>query len=206
MPISIAILVSGRGSNMQSILEAIKDGRLEASTSVVVSNNADAPALSIARDYGVKAVAVPHRGLSREQHEDALLAELRKYSFEYVVLAGYMRVLTPRFLKEFRHPDGYFKVINIHPSLLPEFPGAHGYEEAFEQNVPMSGITIHLVDEQVDHGPILAQETFPRLPDDTLETFKARGLALEHQLYPRVLQSLSQHGVRFKAVKTGGVQ
>ncbi|HEY9791086.1 MAG TPA: formyltransferase family protein, partial [Candidatus Obscuribacterales bacterium] len=111
-------------------------------------------------------------------------------------LAGYMRVLTPAFLQQFRHADGYFNVINIHPSLLPAFPGAHGYEDAFNYGVKISGVTIHLVDEHVDHGPILAQAAFERYDDDTLETFKARGLELEHKLYPAVLQEIARNGIK----------
>lgn len=195
MSITIAILVSGRGSNMKAILEAAQRGELSARVAVVVSNNPEAPALEIARDYGVKAVAIPHRGLSRQEHERLLVAELKRHQVDYVVMAGYMRVLTPDFLQEFRHPDGYFKVINIHPSLLPAFPGAHAYEDAFAYGVRVSGITVHLVDEQVDHGPILAQEAFERFPEDTLETFKQRGLQIEHRLYPAVLEQIARCGV-----------
>jgi phosphoribosylglycinamide formyltransferase-1 len=180
---------------MKAILEAAQRGELSARVAVVVSNNPEAPALEIARDYGVKAVAIPHRGLSRQEHERLLVAELKRHQVDYVVMAGYMRVLTPDFLQEFRHPDGYFKVINIHPSLLPAFPGAHAYEDAFAYGVRVSGITVHLVDEQVDHGPILAQEAFERFPEDTLETFKQRGLQIEHRLYPAVLEQIARCGV-----------
>lgn len=197
MSISIAILVSGRGSNMEAILEAIAEGKLNATVPVVLSNNPDAVALETARKHGVNAVAVPNRGLTREQHEDAVIAELRKYDIDYVVLAGYMRVLTPKFLTEFRDKAaGYFRVINIHPSLLPAFPGADAYGEAFAHGVLVSGITIHLVDEQVDHGPILAQESFQRFDGDTLESFKKRGLEVEHRLYPAVLQKIATHGIK----------
>ena len=196
MPISIAILVSGRGSNMKAILEAIEQGRLDASVSMVISNNPQALALDIAREHGVKTVCVPSKGVTREQHEQAVMAQLESVQVDFLVLAGYMRVLTAGFLRNFRHPDGYFRVINIHPSLLPAFPGANGYEDAFNYGVRVSGVTVHLVDEQVDHGPILAQEAFSRLDGDTLDTFKARGLAVEHRLYPAVLQNIAQHGLR----------
>jgi formyltetrahydrofolate-dependent phosphoribosylglycinamide formyltransferase len=181
---------------MQAILEAIKQRTLDAEVAVVLSNNADAAALKTAAEYGVTASAVPNRGLTREAHEDAVLAELAKYKFDYLVLAGYMRVLTPRFLQTFKHQEGYFRVINIHPSLLPAFPGAHGYEDAYNYGVRISGITVHLVDEHVDHGPILAQESFVRREDDTLDSFKARGLAVEHKLYPAVLQQIAERGLR----------
>lgn len=195
MPISVAILVSGRGSNMKAILEAVKSGELDAEVSVVLSNTADAPALETARSYGVKSVAIPSKGKNREQHEQEVLDCLSAHKVDFVVLAGYMRVLTPHFLRPFKHPNGYYRVINIHPSMLPAYPGANAYDDAFNANVPVSGITIHLVDEQVDHGPILAQEAFSRMENDTLETFKQRGLAIEHRLYPRVLQQIAAHGI-----------
>lgn len=197
MPLKLAILVSGRGSNMTAILEAIRDGKLDAEVALVLSNNADAPALDTARGYGVPVAAISHKGLSRIAHEQKLLEVLRPLNVQFVVLAGYMRILSPEFLREFKHPDGYFRVINIHPSLLPAFPGAHGYEEAFNYGVRVSGITIHLVDEHVDHGPILAQMAFGRLADDTLDSFKARGLKLEHKLFPEVLQNIARNGVQF---------
>lgn len=192
----IAIFVSGNGSNMQAILKSIQDGALDAECVLVFSNNPQAPALEIARSFGVNTAAVAHRGMTREAHEDALLELLLPHRPDFVVLAGYMRVLTPGFLESFRDPRGYFRVINIHPSLLPAFPGAHAYEDAFEYGVRLSGITVHLADEKVDYGPILAQAAFPRYADDTLETFRQRGLALEHRLYPEVLQSIATDGVK----------
>jgi formyltetrahydrofolate-dependent phosphoribosylglycinamide formyltransferase len=181
---------------MTAILQAIKDRTLDAQVSVVVSNNPEAPALEIARSFGVPAVAVSHRGLSREAHELQVIQALSQYKVDYVVLAGYMRVLTSTFLNQFRDPAGHFRIINIHPSLLPAFPGANGYEDAFAAGVNESGVTVHLVDELVDHGPILAQEKFRRLDDDTIESFKQRGLAVEHQLLPSVLQTISKEGIR----------
>lgn len=196
MSLRLAILVSGRGSNMESILRAIKDGELDAKVAVVISNNPEALALPTARKYGVHAIAVDNQGLTRAEHEERVLKELAEYEIDLVVLAGYMRILTSNFLQRFKDKDGYFKVINIHPSLLPAFPGATAYEDAFKYGVLVSGITVHLADEKVDHGPILAQETFSRLENDTLETFKARGLAVEHKLYPKVLQSIAKNGIR----------
>lgn len=191
-----AVLVSGRGSNLRAILEAVKDGSLKATIACVISNNPAAAALEIATEFGVPAHAIPSKGMARLDHENAVLACLAQYQVDFVVLAGYMRVLTPHFLRPFFDPQlGIFKVINIHPSLLPAFPGAAGYDDAYNYGVRLSGVTIHLVDEEVDHGPILAQETFLRQKDDTLETFKQRGLALEHRLYPAVLQKIATEGV-----------
>ncbi len=197
MSLTLAILVSGRGSNMTAILQAIAERRLDAEVKIVFSNNADAPALATARGYSIATASIPHKGLPREAHEEKLLEVLRPLEVDFVVLAGYMRILSPRFLREFKHEQGYFRVINIHPSLLPAFPGAHGYEEAFEYGVRVSGITVHLVDERVDHGPILAQMAFGRLSDDTLESFKSRGLKLEHKLFPEVLQNIARNGVQY---------
>lgn len=196
MSIRIAILVSGRGSNMESILRAINDGQLDAKVEVVISNNPAALALPTARKYGVHAVAVDNQGLSRVEHEKRVLDELSQYEIDWLVLAGYMRILTPGFLQRFKHKEGYFRVINIHPSLLPAFPGANAYDDAFKYGVRLSGITIHLADEKVDHGPILAQQSFERQDNDTLESFKQRGLAVEHKLYPAVLQSIAKHGIQ----------
>jgi formyltetrahydrofolate-dependent phosphoribosylglycinamide formyltransferase len=197
MSLKLAILVSGRGSNMTAILQAIAEGRLDAEVKLVFSNNADAVALETAANYGVSTAAVSNKGLNRLDHEERLLSLLLPLGVDFIVLAGYMRILSPHFLSHFRHPDGYFKVINIHPSLLPAFPGAHGYDDAFNYGVRVSGITVHLVDERVDHGPILAQMAFGRLADDSLESFKARGLKLEHKLFPEVLQNIARYGVQF---------
>ena len=201
MSISIAILISGRGSNMKAILEAIAEKQLDAQVSVVLSNNPTAGGLEIANQFGVPTTCVPSKGKTREQHEQEVLAELQKYKVDYVVLAGYMRVLTPLFLNAFKHSDGYFRVINIHPSLLPDFPGASGYEDAYAAGVTESGITVHLVDEHVDHGPILAQARFRREPGDTIETFKARGLALEHQVFPKVLNQVAKEGIKLTVAR-----
>jgi len=190
MPLQLAILASGRGTNAKAILEAIQRGDLDAEVVCLISNKADASALQIASDFGIPAISVPHEGLSREAHEAKLLKALQPFKIDYLVLAGYMRLMTPQFLKSFTN-----RVINIHPSLLPAFAGTHGYEDAYHYGVKVSGVTVHFVDEGMDTGPIIAQETFPRLESDTLETFKARGLALEHALYPKVLQSLVRNHV-----------
>lgn len=195
MPIKLAILVSGRGSNLKAILSQIQEKGLDATVEVVISNEPEAPALQIARDFSVPAMAVPSAGISRSGHEQALLSGLSHYTIDYVVLAGYMRILSVQFLSHFKHHLGFYRVINIHPSLLPAFPGKSAYEDAFAYGVKLSGITIHLVDEKVDHGLILAQEAFPRLAEDTLEAFKARGLAVEHKLYPKVLQQIADNQI-----------
>lgn len=196
MSLKLAIFASGRGSNMRAILQSIADGYLDASVAVAVCNEEGAGALKIAREFGVTSICLPHSGMKRREHEEKVLAALKDFDIDFIVLAGYMRILSPAFLKSFKDPAGYFRVINIHPSLLPAFPGVDAYKDAFEAGVEVSGITVHLVDEEVDHGPILAQAEFARLPGDTLDSFRARGLAVEHQLYPKVLQQIAREGVR----------
>ena len=204
--IKIAVLISGRGSNLNAIIQAVEDGRLDAEIATVVSNKEDAFGLTIASQHGIETFALSHKGMKRQEHEKKLLEYLDTKDIDFIVLAGYMRVLSPFFLKRFQDPEGFFRVINIHPSLLPAFPGTRGYEEAYEYGVKVSGVTVHLVDEKVDHGPILAQEPFPRFTDDTLETFCARGLSVEHALYPAVLQQVAKEGIKVpprKKVATG---
>lgn len=191
MPIKIAVLVSGRGSNLEAILAAIEKKELEAEIAVVLSNNPDSYALKIAKKHNIPTVSVDHRGISRKEHEKQVLQKLKKFAPDYLVLAGYMRILSGDFLTHFKDDNGLYRVINIHPSLLPAFPGKSAYEDAFNYGVKISGITVHLVDEQVDHGPILAQGVFERKSGDTLETFQARGLELEHKLFPQVLAQLA---------------
>jgi len=199
--LKIAVFVSGRGSNLNAIIQAISDKRLDAVIQCVVSNDPDAPGLLIASQHGIKTFALSNKGLKRREHEQKLLQHLKQYEIDYIVLAGYMRVISAEFLNHWKHEDGYFRVINIHPSLLPAFPGTSGYEDAFDYGVKVSGVTVHLVDEEVDKGIILAQEPFPRFPDDTLTTFKGRGLSVEHALYPAVLQQIAKEGIRITPKK-----
>ncbi|MEZ4490859.1 MAG: phosphoribosylglycinamide formyltransferase [Cyanobacteriota/Melainabacteria group bacterium] len=195
MSIKIAVFVSGRGSNLNAIIQAVEDGDLDAEIVRVISNDPEAQALTIAAQHGIETFALSHKGMKRREHEEKILEHLKDLSIDYIVLAGYMRVLSSHFLKAFKHKDGYFRVINIHPSLLPAFPGINGYEEAFNYGVKVSGVTVHLVDEKVDHGPILAQVPFPRFAEDTLDSFCARGLSVEHSLYPSVLQQIAESGI-----------
>lgn len=195
MSIKIAVFVSGRGSNLNAIIQAVEDGDLDAEIVRVISNDPEAQALTIAAQHGIETFALSHKGMKRREHEEKILEHLKDLSIDYIVLAGYMRVLSSHFLKAFKHKDGYFRVINIHPSLLPAFPGINGYEEAFNYGVKVSGVTVHLVDEKVDHGPILAQVPFPRFAEDTLDSFCARGLSVEHSLYPSVLRQIAESGI-----------
>jgi len=192
MPLNIAILVSGRGSNLKAILAAVEAVRLQAHVQAVISNQKGVPALAVARKFGIEPMVIPSAGLEREEHEKLIYEYLKDLPIDYLILAGYMRIISHYLLQKYQDRRGFYRVINIHPSLLPSFPGKTAYEDAFEYGVKVSGITVHLVDENVDHGKILAQETFPRLPGDTLEEFKARGLALEHILYPSAIQQVAE--------------
>ena len=202
MRLKIAVFVSGRGSNLASIIEAIEAGAMGATIVCVVCNNPDAYAITLAKEHGLEVFVLSHKGMSREEHERKILAHLQTLEVDFVVLAGYMRVLTGTFLQAFREEaGGYYRVTNIHPALLPSFKGANGYEDAFNYGVRVSGITIHLVDEEVDHGPILAQRSFPRLAEDSLHDFRERGLAVEHALYPEVLAAIANNGVESLLLK-----
>jgi len=183
--VTVGVLVSGAGTNLQALLDAQADGALApAKISVVVSNNPDAPALARATAAGVPTRVVDHRGLSRPEFEDRLIAALG--DVDLVVLAGFMRVLTAHFLDRF--PD---RVINTHPSLLPAFPGMDAPGQAIAAGVAESGVTVHFVDPSVDGGPIIAQVPVPVLPGDTAATLHARIQAEEHVLLPRVVWELA---------------
>jgi phosphoribosylglycinamide formyltransferase 1 len=183
----VGVLISGRGSNMSALIEAAKDPRYPAEIAVVLSNNPEAPGLEIARGSGVEALAIDHRlfGKDRAAHEAAMDAALRERGVEWVALAGYMRVLTPFFVRAWSG-----RMLNIHPSLLPEFPGLDTHRRALAAAAVEHGCTVHLVTEGVDEGPVLGQARVPVLPGDTEETLAARVLAEEHRLYPECLARL----------------
>lgn len=183
-PLRVGVLASGRGSNLQAILDAIDAGRLAARVVVVVSDRADAQALDRARRHGAKAVFVdPRQHPDREAFDRAVLAVLDEHKVELVCLAGFMRLLTPGFIAAYRH-----RILNIHPALLPSFPGLHAQRQALAYGAKISGATVHFVDEGVDTGPIILQAAVPVLDDDTEETLSARILAEEHKIYPRAIQ------------------
>lgn len=181
------VLVSGGGSNLQAILDARAAGRLDATPAVVISNKRKAGALARAERAGVPTATISHRGFERrEDFEDALIGELRRHDAEWVVLAGFMRILTPHFLAAYP-----CRVVNIHPALLPAFPGVDAQRQAYEYGVKVAGCTVHLVDAGTDTGPILDQTAVPVRDDDDPESLRARILAAEHEIYPRVLQRLA---------------
>lgn len=187
----VAILISGRGTNMAALIEAAGDPAYPADIVLVLSNNPDAPGLETARRAGIAAEAIDHRpfGRDRPAHEAAIHARLREAGAETVCLAGYMRLLTPFLVEAWRG-----RMLNIHPSLLPAFPGLHTHARALEAGVRLHGCTVHLVSEEMDAGPILAQAAVPVLPGDTEDALAARVLRLENALYPAALANIARSG------------
>ena len=176
----IVVLISGRGSNMEALLAA----RLPAAVSAVISNNPDARGLETARGRGIAVATVDHRRFgSRESFDNALGQEIDRYGPDLVVLAGFMRVLSDGFVKRYAG-----RLVNIHPSLLPAFPGLHTHRRALEAGVRVHGCTVHFVTTVLDHGPVIIQAAVPVLPDDTEETLAARVLAEEHRIYPQAVR------------------
>ncbi len=178
----LAILLSGRGSNFVAIYEAIRRGDLDAEICCVISNVADAAGLSRASEFGLTALSIPSRGIERTEYDRMLVTALRPFDPALVCLAGFMRILSPEFLIEYPR-----RVLNIHPALLPSFPGLHAQKQALEYGVKISGCTVHLADEGVDTGPILLQRAVEVLEGDTEETLSARILEQEHQIYWRAI-------------------
>jgi phosphoribosylglycinamide formyltransferase-1 len=174
----LGILISGRGSNFEAIASNIDRGALHAEIAVVIANRAAAPGLEIARRRGLNAVCLPSRGLDREVYDRVVLAELEKNEVDLVCLAGYMRLLSAVFIRRFPN-----RILNIHPSLLPSFPGLDAQHQALAHGVKISGCTVHFVDEDLDAGPIILQAAVPVRDDDTAETLSARILREEHRIY-----------------------
>lgn len=180
----LGILISGRGSNMLAIASAIREGRLSAADiALVISNVADAPGLERARELGLATAVFDHRGYKREEHDRRMAAALHERSADVICLAGYMRLLSPWFIRQF---EG--RILNIHPSLLPAFTGLDAQLQALEYGVKHTGCTVHFVDEQLDHGPIIGQTVVSVAPDDTLQSLSERILEAEHSLYISCLQ------------------
>jgi phosphoribosylglycinamide formyltransferase-1 len=179
----LAILISGRGSNFEAIADSIAAGRLDARVAVVVSNRPQARGLEIARQRGIPAVVVPSRGLDREVYDRMLIEEIRKHNVDLVCLAGFMRLLSATFVREFP-----LRILNIHPSLLPAFPGLEAQHQALEHGAKITGCTVHFVDEYLDAGPIVLQAAVPVLDDDTAETLSARILKEEHRIYTEAIR------------------
>ena len=180
---NIAILLSGRGSNFVAIADSIDSGRIpNARIAIVISNRADAPGIETARKRGLQALVIPSKGRSREEHDREVAFALKEHNVDLICLAGYMRLLSPWFVQQFPH-----KILNIHPSLLPAFPGLEAQEQAFAYGVKVSGCTVHFVDEELDHGAIIVQKAVAVLESDDEHTLAARILEQEHVAYSEAI-------------------
>jgi phosphoribosylglycinamide formyltransferase-1 len=181
----LGVLLSGRGSNFQAIAARVSAGEIPAEIVVVIANRPDAPGLDAARSLGLKAVSLPSKGLDRESYDRQLIATLQEHNVDWVILAGYMRILSAAFIRTFPQ-----RILNIHPSLLPSFPGLDAQHQAFDYGVKISGCTVHFVDEHLDHGPIVMQAEVPVDASDTAETLSAKILTQEHRIYSESLRRL----------------
>lgn len=186
--VTLGVLVSGSGSNLQAIIDNIEASRLSAEIKVVISNEPEAYGLVRAENHHIKTMVINHRDYdSREAFDQGLVTALEENGVELVILAGFMRVITPTFLKAFHN-----RVLNIHPALLPAFPGVHVWQEAIDYGVKFSGCTVHFVDEGTDTGPIIIQSVVPVLDDDDAASLSARILKQEHKIYSRAIQLFAQ--------------
>jgi len=180
---NLGILLSGRGSNFEAIADNVASGTLDANIAVVISNRADAPGIESARRRGLNAAVIPSKGVAREEHDRAVATVLQQHQVDLVCLAGYMRLLSPWFVGQFPN-----RILNIHPSLLPAFPGLDAQKQAFDYGVKVSGCTVHFVDADLDHGAIILQKTVPVLDTDDDHTLAAHILAQEHVAYTEAIR------------------
>jgi phosphoribosylglycinamide formyltransferase-1 len=192
----LGILISGRGSNFEAIANAIGQRKLEAEIAVVISNKADAPGLNIARERGLPMRVIPSRGIEREAYDKLLIDELRTHEVDLVCLAGFMRLLSASFISAF-----HGRLLNIHPSLLPAFPGLDAQRQALEHGVKITGCTVHFVDEFLDSGPIIMQSAVPVLDTDTVDTLSTRILSQEHLVYSKAIQLIIEDRIRVQGRK-----
>lgn len=185
--VNLGVLVSGSGSNLQAIIDNIEAGRVDAKIKIVISNVADVYALERAQKHGIASLVIPHRGMKREEYDQKMVEALRAHGVELVVLAGFMRIITPVLLRAFP-----MRVINIHPALLPAFPGTHVWQTQIDYGVKFAGCTVHFVDEGTDTGPIIIQAVVPVYDDDTADALNARILKQEHTIYSQAIQMYAQ--------------
>jgi phosphoribosylglycinamide formyltransferase-1 len=181
--VKLGVLVSGSGSNLQAIIDNIEGGRLDARIQIIVSNLPDVYALERARKHGIPSLVLPHKGLKREEFDQKVVEVLKAHDVELVILAGFMRILTPVLLRAFP-----MRVMNIHPALLPAFPGTHVWQAEVDSGVKFAGCTVHFVDEGTDTGPIILQAVVPVYDEDTADTLNARILKQEHKIYSQAIQ------------------
>ena len=187
----LGVLISGRGSNLKAIIDAIAGGRLDATIAVVISNRADAPGLEYARQAGIETLAISHKGYAtREDYDRVVIKALQDRDVALVCLAGFMRLLSPVFVEAFPN-----RILNIHPSLLPKYPGLHPQQQALDDGATVSGATVHLVNADLDAGPVIAQREAAIQVGDTAETLAARILEIEHELYPEAISAFLKNSL-----------
>ena len=195
----LGILLSGRGSNFEAIADNVAAGKLDAEIAIVIANRPEARGLEVARQRGLPAVCLPSKALDRNIYDSMLAEELKKRAVDLVCLAGYMRLLSAGFIREF--PG---RVLNIHPSLLPSFPGLDAQHQALEHGVKVTGCTVHFVDEYLDAGPIILQAAVPVLDADTVETLSARILRQEHRIYSEAIRMVLSGALRIEGRRVLG--
>ncbi len=193
----LGILLSGRGSNFEAIADSIQAERLPAEIAIVISNRADAPGLESARRRGLNASLIPSKGRSREEHDAEVVAALQQAKVDLVCLAGYMRLLSPEFVRAFSN-----RILNIHPSLLPAFPGLDAQKQALDYGAKVSGCTVHFVDEHLDHGAIILQKTVPVLEEDDVHALSARILEQEHIAYTEAIRLVLSGEIEIQGRRT----
>ncbi|MEM4255226.1 MAG: phosphoribosylglycinamide formyltransferase [Candidatus Norongarragalinales archaeon] len=197
MTVKIAVLASGRGSNLQAVIDSIEGGKLDAEIACVVSDSENAKALERAKAHAIEALFLNPKGKEKDEYFEGISRELEKRGVALVVLAGFMRVLPPSFTRKFEN-----KIINIHPSLLPSFPGLHAQKQALDAGVKVSGCTVHFVTPEVDAGPIIVQKAVEVREGDSEETLSARILEQEHKLLPKAIQLIAEGRVKISDNKT----
>jgi phosphoribosylglycinamide formyltransferase-1 len=191
--VNIGVLVSGSGSNLQAIIDNIEAGRLDAQIRIIVSNLPEVYALERARKHGIPSLVLPHKGMKREEFDRNLVEVLRSHDVELVVLAGFMRIVTPVLLRAFP-----MRVMNIHPALLPAFPGTHVWQAEVDYGVKFAGCTVHFVDEGTDTGPVIMQAVVPVYDEDTADTLNARILKQEHKIYSQAIQLYAEGRIKIQ--------
>jgi len=194
---NIAVFVSGNGTNLGAIIDAVSRGEIKAKIALVVSDNEDAYALTRAKKAGIETFVLGPKGFSsREEYDKAVIKELEKKDIGLIVLAGFMRLVSDYFVGKYKN-----RIINIHPSLLPSFKGTHGIKEAFEYGLKKTGITVHFVDNELDHGPIILQESVTVGENDTLDTLEEKIHKIEHKLYPEAIRLFTEGKLRVEGRK-----
>jgi len=202
---SIVVLASGRGSNFEAICRAIKNNVLFAEIKCLISNKSGARVLEIAKDYNIPAISlVQNKDETQNAYDSRLLSNINEYKPNYMVLAGYMKIITPKIINSFMDERGFSKIVNIHPSLLPAFPGLHSYQKAFEYGVKYAGVTVHFVSEVVDAGTICAQESFFIENCKSAAEVEDKGLEIEHKLYSKTLNWILNNKFKIELVESTG--